>query len=883
MLRYGNNGGRESGAWITSTFPAEATFVNADPMPLPGDHGDHWAKWSIGMLPGGGTGSITVTVEITRGLPPSTTVEMWGGILNHVDELRDDAIVHYHVPPPTWKKQVNGQPWKLGPGVTVETSDTFTVTEVISTRSAVAVVEHWNPDRLALVTYTTEPEAGIILSDTDFLSWEFPGGAPGEITITKWFHVEPCTWTYTVLWEELWVEDVEWDRRPVHVDKIPPELHLESEGGGEVHAGQEVTFTLTYSNTGGYENEAWISSTFPISAPFASASLTPTREAGDGAWAAWRLGGLETGDEGAIDVTVAITESLVEYDTVEIWNGVFHDGNIFITDTVIAYHVAQPPHTWTKSVDSTPWSAGISLTVETADTITVVDVITTEGLFELAENWDPEHLRLDEWELSDGEVITGEGTMTWHVPPAGPGRSSVVTLTKRFHVEPCTWLTTTLQEELFVQQVWQEERWVSFEKLLPDLSLTSAGGGEVVAGEPATFTLVYSNTGGYEHDVWIRNEFPPEAPFVSSDVTPTQVATDATWVEWEVGDLAHGARGEIDVTVAITDALAPGDWITITDWIYNHLGEPVDETAIGFHVGCQEVTSVALAYTNTGAIYTDTVVHFSVDIAPDDATKPYTYTIDYDDGVSHTITSSDDPLLLDHTFDTTGTFTVEIAVWNCDMAAPVTDTVSVTIIPAPGPCIQLDGVPITGPTSGPPDTYTFTANPTPDTATPPITYLWDDGATTQSVTRTLTTTGVHTLMVTATNPCTVVTATHTITITAVPTQCIPVSGVDLTHILPTDITTDTEVLFEADIAPDEADKPYTTTIDYDDGTITTTTASADPLSLAHTFDTTGTYTVEIAVWNCDMTEPVTDSLSLTVHPPGATFSHIYLPLVMRGD
>ncbi|MGC9399440.1 MAG: hypothetical protein ACP5HM_09940 [Anaerolineae bacterium] len=339
VLRYGNNGGRESGAWITSTFPAEATFVDADPMPLPGEHGDHWAKWSIGTLPGGGTGTITITVEITRGLPPSTSVEMWGGILNHADELRDDAIVGYHVPPPTWEKQVNGQPWSPSLGVIVETSDTFTVAEVISTRSAMAMVEHWNPERLALITYTTEPEAGIILSNTDFLSWEFPGGAPGEITLTKWFRTEPCTWTYTVLWEELWVEGIEWDRLPVHVDKIPPVLHLEGEGGGEVYAGREVSFTLAYSNTGGYENEAWISSTFPISAPFASASLTPTHEAGDGTWAAWRLGGLETHAEGALDITVGLAKTLDESDVVEIWSGVYHNKDRLITDTVVTYQI----------------------------------------------------------------------------------------------------------------------------------------------------------------------------------------------------------------------------------------------------------------------------------------------------------------------------------------------------------------------------------------------------------------------------------------------------------------------------------------------------------------------------------------------------------------
>jgi len=75
-------------------------------------------------------------------------------------------------------------------------------------------------DRLSLSEYAIEPQAGIVLSDTGFLSWEFPGGAPGEIAITKIFAVRPFTETYTVIWEALWVEDVGWARRPVHIDRM---------------------------------------------------------------------------------------------------------------------------------------------------------------------------------------------------------------------------------------------------------------------------------------------------------------------------------------------------------------------------------------------------------------------------------------------------------------------------------------------------------------------------------------------------------------------------------------------------------------------------------------------------------------------------------------
>jgi hypothetical protein len=890
MLNYGNAGGYDNHVEIRNVFPPEAPFGWSDPPPTVGEAGDLEVTWVLTEgLAMGQEGAITVIAAITNGLPPSTTIEIWDGIFNHANELMDETVIAYHVPPPTWDKWVNGQPWNLGFGVTVQTSDTITVTDVISTRSGLAMIEHWNPERLALVDYATEPEAGFILSETGSLSWEFPGGAPGAVTITKWFHVEPCTWTYTVLWEELWVEGVEWERRPVHIDKFPPDLRLASIGGGEVYAGWPTTFTLVYSNAGGYENDAWITNTFPVSAPFASASLTPTRVANDGTWAAWRLGGLETNEEGDIAVTVAITESLVASDTIEIWDGIFHDTDWLIADTFISYHVAQPPHIWTKWIAGEPWSEGITVTVETSDTAEVVDVISTAGLFELIENWDAGRLTLTDWAfdppLPDGEWFTGTGSFVWRAPPAGLTRPQVVTLTKWFHVEPCVWTETILHEELVVQHLLVEERPVPIAKWAPELWLESEGGGDVYAGELATFTLIYSNTGGYENDVWIENEFPPEAPFVSSVPTPTERSPDGTWVRWNLGDLGNGVRGDVEVTIAISDALTPCTWITVTDWIYNHAGEPVDETAIKFHVACKELASVTLTCTNTGAIYTDTVIHFSADLAPDDATKPYTYQLTIDGLTSPARSISADPLLFTDTFPTTGTHTVEIAAWNCEMTSVVTDDLGFTVREQ-GACVGLTEVTIHGETSGYSGMYTFTTIYEPWDASEPISYTWDDDKAGDTSVRCLGV-GTHTLMVTATN-CTsaLVTDVHEIVITAAPV-CTEVTGVDLTITNTGAIYTDTMVHFGADIAPDDADKPYSYTIDYGDGISTTAASSADPLTaLDHTFAATGTCDVVIEVWNCAMAAPVTDAVRVAVSEQGATcvdITGVDLSLVTAGD
>jgi hypothetical protein len=96
---------------------------------------------------------------------------------------------------------------------------------------------------------------------------------------------------------------------------------------------------------------------------------------------------------------------------------------------------------------------------------------------------------------------------------------------------------------------------------------------------------------------------------------------------------------------------------------------------------CVEVSGVDLSLLTTGAIYTDTPVQFEADVAPDDATRPYTYTISYVAGSRPvTGTSNDDPFAFNHTYTSTGTYTVEFWAWNCDMTEPVSDTVEISVV-----------------------------------------------------------------------------------------------------------------------------------------------------------------------------------------------------------
>jgi len=282
---------------------------------------------------------------------------------------------------------------------------------------------------------------------------------------------------------------------------------------------------------------------------------------------------------------------------------------------------------------------------------------------------------------------------------------------------------------------------------------------------------------------------------------------------------------------------------------------------------CTEVTGVDLTVVTTGTIYPGDEVAFSADVAPDDAAKPYSYTVDYGDGTAPVSgAASADPLAWSYSYTATGAYTVEIAVWNCAMAAPVVDTVQV-IVHEPGTCVGLTSITIAGPTAGEPGLYTFTTSYTPPAATPPIAYLWDDGGTGELSVRDLDV-GTYTLIVTATN-CTdtVAVDSHTIVITSTPV-CTEVTGVDLTVVTTGTIYPGDEVAFSADLAPDDAAPPYSYRVSVDGTAGPTQTGSLDPIAFTHTFGLTGTHAVEIAVWNCTMAAPVVDTVEVVVYEPG---------------
>jgi hypothetical protein len=91
------------------------------------------------------------------------------------------------------------------------------------------------------------------------------------------------------------------------------------------------------------------------------------------------------------------------------------------------------------------------------------------------------------------------------------------------------------------------------------------------------------------------------------------------------------------------------------------------------------IDSVSLSQSTSNPVFPMEGVTFGADILPDNAGKPYNYSIDFGDGTFDFGTSSDDPFIFSHIFSQSGKYTVTIQVQNSSMMMPALDSLEVIV------------------------------------------------------------------------------------------------------------------------------------------------------------------------------------------------------------
>ncbi len=176
-------------------------------------------------------------------------------------------------------------------------------------------------------------------------------------------------------------------------------------------------------------------------------------------------------------------------------------------------------------------------------------------------------------------------------------------------------------------------------------------------------------------------------------------ADPATWTTWTamswgsqqgnndeyVGTITPSAVGVYSYAVRYNANWGTGNpndtwYYADTSWA-NNAYEPAYAGVLTVVPSCTLVSDIELSITTAGSIYPYSEVAFSVAITPTNLTIPYNYVVSYGDGTVITSTASINPLALTHTYTATGSYTVTVSVWNCNMTVPLTEQVVVTVMP----------------------------------------------------------------------------------------------------------------------------------------------------------------------------------------------------------
>jgi uncharacterized repeat protein (TIGR01451 family) len=352
-IEFGNEGSLPAeGVVVTDILPVELinpswVYWTSNGSPVTERPGYTYV-WDVPDLAWHEWGLITITAQVDPSLVlaaeqvvgnraeiSTTTEEQWQiPALPNIDVARFTIV-----PPPEWTKEVDGVTWYGGIAVTAGTSDTVEIVDVISATRPFTLTETWDPAHLQLGIYTLDPGwAGTVVTGAGGLTLTVSPGT--RVTLTKKLVVQPCDWQMTELSEKLemlhYTED-----RPVDIVKEPPVLSIASDYDPWVLPGSTGTFTLTYLNSGGAENDVWILNLFPISAPFDSSVPPPTIVALDGTSARWDIGYLGSGDGGSIVVNVAISDVVKYPDVLDIWDGIHDHMDVMMDEVTTTFEVTK--------------------------------------------------------------------------------------------------------------------------------------------------------------------------------------------------------------------------------------------------------------------------------------------------------------------------------------------------------------------------------------------------------------------------------------------------------------------------------------------------------------------------------------------------------------
>ena len=556
-LSYTNTGNANATATtITDAIPANTTYVSSSPA---GTLAAGTVTWSLGTLAAGAGGSVTLTVHVVSPLLNGTLLTNAGPTIGsaEISPVTGTPITTTVGSAPSLGLTVTDSPDPVVAGANLTYTIAYTNTGNANASGVVltAVV----PPNTSFVSATG---AGTLSAGT--VTWNLTAlnaGASGTVqlvlkvasplangtTITSGAVAIACLETATVNAAMV----------TTTVSSAPVLSIAAADSPDPVAAGSNLTYTLTWSNTGNADaTGVVISDTLPANTTFVSATAGGVQNAGV---VTWSPGTLPAGGSGQAQMVVRVTSPLN--------NGTVLTHGTYSIDSAQTAPVAGAAVTTTVSsapiaavaaTDSPdPVNAGSNITYTlsysntgnmNATSTVITDVVPAGTTFVSASN---------------GGALSA-GTVTWSIGTLAAGASGSVTLTVKVNAPIADGATITDATYGIDTAQTTPASGAAVSTTVhsaPALSLSMTDSPDpVAAGSNLVYTLSYGNTGTMSATaVVLTAAVPANTTFVSASAPGTLSAGTVTW---SLGTLAAGATGTATLTLKVASPLANGTVIT---------------------------------------------------------------------------------------------------------------------------------------------------------------------------------------------------------------------------------------------------------------------------------------------------------------------------------
>jgi uncharacterized repeat protein (TIGR01451 family) len=705
-INYGNSGGAAAtNTVIVDTVPANTTFKSATGG---GTLSGSTVTWNLGTLAAGASGSVTMTVTLpASGLADQSKIsnDTYSIDCTETDAVagvKFDTLVNVPVLAVSKVAQIGGSTVTQVPsGDDLTYVITYTntghmaasgvvITDTVPTNSTFKSAANGGTHAGGVVTWNVGTVAAGATSTVSFVVTVNSGLPNGTILRNTTYNIA-STQTASAAGTELTTTVVS-----------APILNISKTAApSPVVAGQDLTYTITYSNTGN-ENAAntVITDTIPANTTFKSATGGGTHAGGV---VTWNIGTLNA-KSGNRTVTLTVTTSATLADGATITNNTYNidcDQTAMVSGTPLVTNVIKPVLTVAKTAATTAdLGTDITYTINYGNTggavatlVVLTDNVPTGTTFKSA---------------TGGGTLSGS-TVTWNLGNLASGASGSVTMTVTL---PASGLAdqSKISNDTYSIDCAETDAvaGVKFDTTVnaPILSVSKVaqvGGTTVVqipAGDDLTYVITYRNMGHMAASgVVITDTVPTNTTFKSAANGGTHASGVVTW---NVGTVAAGATSTVSFVVTVQSGLPNGT--LLNNATYNIVS-----------------TQTALA---AGTALTTTVVSAPImNIAKTAAPSPVvagqdlTYTITYSNTGNENASSVviRDTVPANTTFKSVtggGTHAGGVVTWNIGNLAAKSGNLTVTFTVTVSPTLA-DGATITNSTYSISCSQVATVNGTP--------------------------------------------------------------------------------------------------------------------------------------------------------------------------